>query len=652
MSQAALDMLDERSQGAKPRASASKTAIGMLDERASNRSAAFSDELPPVPGSQEEQDMIANSRPMEEAYDTFGNEAGRYFSRINKAAGEFNVAPDAGPLGMLDAAGTLLTGGIAAPVLGTAESMLLGTNPEEAFKRYTWQPRTASGKAQLGMLDALVSPLTESGADIALAPLAAEAQALTHGAPRAVGPSEVPGASIAPDVNSIPLGESGGAAAARVDLTQVSQPLKEKLLAEYHRGNLNAEVAKAHIEADSLPVPIKLTKGQATQDPVVLSEERNSRAKNPEFAHLYNEQNRQLIDNLDEIRMNVAQGSMGMDHVQNGQALIDAYKTMDERVRADIDTKYQALRDASGGEFPIGGKTLMENVEAALHKKLLFEHAPTQIMSQLERFTKEQMNFEQFEALRTNLSRIQRSPSVDGNTRAAAGIIRSEMEALPLVPRAAKLKPIADEARAAARQRFERMESDPAYRAAADDSVGAGEASPLADSFVDKYVVKGKKAHLRTMRENLAGDDAAQQTISAGALNYLKSKSGVDVYTNEGNFSQAGYNKALADITPKFDELFDADTADTLQVLGGVARKIQARPSGSFVNESNTFTAAMGSHVANVLEGAANVKAGGLPIGTYARKGLERRAEKKFVQKSLEPGAGVALKDVLKGKKK
>lgn len=81
-------------------------------------------------------------------------------------------------LGSLETAGTMLTGGVVAPVLGTAESMAMGTPPEESFNRYTYQPRTESGQAQLKLLGSLTSPLTESGADIALFPLANEMSSL------------------------------------------------------------------------------------------------------------------------------------------------------------------------------------------------------------------------------------------------------------------------------------------------------------------------------------------------------------------------------------------------------------------------------------------------------------------------------------------
>jgi hypothetical protein len=114
-----------------------------------------------------------------------------YGSGINDAAGEFNRAKPAGLAGQLDALTTMATGGIAAPVLGTIESAVVGTDPAKAHERYTWQPRTESGKALLKLLGAGMAPITESGADIALGPIAAADSQVMRAAGR-TAPKEVP----------------------------------------------------------------------------------------------------------------------------------------------------------------------------------------------------------------------------------------------------------------------------------------------------------------------------------------------------------------------------------------------------------------------------------------------------------------------------
>jgi hypothetical protein len=461
----------------------------------------------------------------------------------------------------------------------------------------------------------------------------------------------------APEADRVQVGKSAGASAADVNVRQLSPELREVVTQAAKQGELNPESFQRHVEADQLPIPIRLSRGQATQDVRLLSEEQNARAKNPEFAARFQQQNKQLIENLDEVRRETAPTVVGNDHIQNGQTLVDAYKSMDETARADISAKYKALEEANGGEFPVNGQAFVKAADAALSKKMKGRYVPPEVSGDLAELRDGgAMTFETFENLRTNLAAAARKAerSGDGNAASAINIVREHLENLPIEGEAANIKPLADAARSAAKARFDRIKSDPAYKAATEDAVGAGESSPLADNFVERYVVKGKGAHIKKMREHLAGDDVAQETIAAGALNYLKNKAGVDAYTNEGNFSQAGYNKALNELLPKMNDLVPGETAETLQRIGATARATQAQPRGSYVNNSNTFVSQLGNHAANVLEGMANVKAGGIPVGTFVRKKLGGRSEKKFVEESLKPGAGLALKEVLdpKAKKK
>jgi hypothetical protein len=50
-----------------------------------------------------------------------------------------------------------------------------------------------------------------------------------------------------------------------------------------------------------------------------------------------------------------------------------------------------------------------------------------------------------------------------------------------------------------------------------------------------------------------------------------------------------------------------------------------------------------------VLEGAANVKAGGVPVGTWIRQNVTDRAGRKAAAKTFAPGAGLThLSDLTK----
>jgi hypothetical protein len=384
-----------------------------------------------------------------------------------------------------------------------------------------------------------------------------------------------------------------------------------------------------------------LTEGQATGDVIKLSNEQNRRGKDPMLAQRFNEQNGQLIENLGLIRDKAAPDVYGTKKIENSQGIIDAYKSMDLDRTANITKAYKALEDANGGQFPVDGIKLATNAETMLGKKLKTEFLPSSIKSQLERFKSgEPMTFEQFEAMRTNLAAEIRKAerSGDGNAAQASSIVRQALEDLPMQgSAAASLKPLADSARSLAKQRFDMLKKDPAYKAAVDDSVPA-------DKYIDKFVVNGVNKNINTMVENLGRDSPAHQHMAAGTVNWLKDKAGIVDET--GNFSQAGYNKALKqlDDVQNLNMIFNQEAASQLKTLGNVARYTQAQPRGAFVNNSNTLVGSLAEKASNLaksgVEGGLNLAVPGLQLGTSVMEMRARRASEAETKKALETGAG------------
>lgn len=429
--------------------------------------------------------------------------------------------------------------------------------------------------------------------------------------------------------------QSMGAASAAPRMTAVSPELQQAVVdaARQTGGAVNPEVLSRHIEADSLPVKVQLTPGQASQNPGTISAEMNNRGRISGLPEMLNDQNRRLTQNVQAIRDRVGPDVFSANPVEHGDTLIQAYKDKAAVADADIHQKYQALRDASGGGFPVSAPTLLKNATSALNQELLLDHAPKSIMSTLGRLADDDnMTYQNFESLRTNLARIARS-STDGNERAAAGVIRNAMEDLPLKPGAAELKPLADAARSAARAQFQALDADPAYKAAVNDAVPP-------DRFVQRYVIGAPRDQVALMRENFGDNPTATQTMGVAALDHLRQSAGIDSMGN-GTFSQAGFNKHLQALSPKLGSLVDPKTVEELETLGNVARYTQAQPKGSFVNNSNTLVGALAGHAANVAESGANVAAKGFPLGTITRKVIQNRADAKTAKQILKPYGGL-----------
>lgn len=443
-----------------------------------------------------------------------------------------------------------------------------------------------------------------------------------------------------------PDSASAAAASSVSAAKNISPELLTDLRQQVTKGPLAPEAVDRQIDADALPIRMRLMEGQASQDPEVWSHEFNAKGKDPAVAARFNEQNQQLIDNLDEFRQQVAPQAVAHDPVQSGQNIVDAYKRYDEAATADIQSKYKALNDANGGEFPVDGPSFVAQADQALKKKFKGRYVPPQIAADMEaiRSGEVAMNFEQFENLRTNLAAEARKAerSGDGNAAGAVNIVREALESLPMTGEAANLKPLADAARQAAKARFDRLRADPAYRASVDDDAGIGEASPLADQFVQKYIVGGSRAHIGRMMESLGQDELAMETIRAAPFNYMKKRAGIDPYRNQGDFSQAGYNKALAELTPKLDLIVGQDMAEQAQRLGRVAYNVKAAPAGSFPNRSNTFIAATAEAAKGLAERSANTFIGGnvVPVGSWAREKLDARVAARESRERMRPAAG------------
>jgi hypothetical protein len=408
---------------------------------------------------------------------------------------------------------------------------------------------------------------------------------------------------------------------------------------------VNLQALESHAQALNLPVPINLTRGQATGDLVALSNELNLRGELQNIAYRMGETNKALIENLSAIRDRAAPDLPGSKSSDFGQIVIDTYKGIDSNRLTNIGNLYKNLETAAGGDFPIDSRAFVNNADIQLSKKLKSEFVPATIQRQLQAYRDGgKMDFEQFEALRSNLYKETTKAQVanSGNEVAALSIIRDSLEELPLTGGAAALKPLADAARAAARERFQALDRDPAYKAAVNDKVAA-------ENFVNTFVLskgKGTEKNVQTMMDALGKGTDGQYAVAANIIEYLRGKS-VD---QQGNFSQAAYNKALKELDPKMQNIFDGATAQTLRDLGEVSRKVMAQPKGSFANNSNTFVAALSGLTEKLGKGAEqalNLAIPGASIGTAAAQVRARRAGRQFEEQSLEPLAGVKGKSNL-----
>jgi len=465
-----------------------------------------------------------------------------------------------------------------------------------------------------------------------------------------ITPSEQPGATLAP-INGIPRVEVRGtsADAAPPSIADATPAFQQAVADLEKKGTpLPAAVQAKYLEGDTLDVPVKQTQGEVTGDPVLLSNEKNGRggAKPLVDPSFYNERGKAMGANLDVQRQAVAPDIPGDLHpAEAGQTLVDAYKNMDAPVKADISAKYKALSNANGGQLPLSGKDFMAAANQALEANNKGAFLPPEIQRTLAPYQDGgPMTYNNFENLRTILASAARKASAasDGNAAQAISTVRDSLESLPMTAETSAIKPLADAARNAARQRFQNIESDPAYKAAVNDAVPSGTPSPLADDFVRKFIINGKGSNVSNMAQNLAADSLAKQTMGAAGIDYLKKQAGWN--PESGTFAAKSFSNGMGQLGPKMDSLFPARTSQQLGQLNKVATRAAMQPAGSFVNNSNTLTAAGLGAVKTGLEGLANIKT----LGAYgaAKAGVGILRSNKAAKASVDPAAWGKLSDI------
>ena len=453
-------------------------------------------------------------------------------------------------------------------------------------------------------------------------------------------------ASVAPLAGTIAPPGSVGAAAVN-DVSAVNAAVAQ-LSPQYQaqfRGvdprQIDLRALESHLQAERLGLgPDFFTEGQATQNPGALSFEMNERGKYPALSERFNQQDAKLKAAVDRLHDRATQNEVGGSTYAHGVEQIKQYKEIDDVRNADIKQKYKALKDAAGGNFPIDAPQFVRNAKDLLNENLKAEFLPATIEKQINAFEDGKiMSFQNFESLRTNLADEMRKAerSGDGNAKFALSLVRQALEDLPLVQEAQGLKSIADQARNAARQRFDALKADSAYAAAVDD------AHP--DTFIKKYVIDAPAANVRLMRDTFGNGSIGALNIESALINHLREKGGL---VEKSNVNQATYNKTFKALEEKLNVGAKPETVEDLRVLGDVLYKTKAQPTGSFVNNSNTFVANLANESANKVAQGADVMlaAKGLPpLASKAVGWVGKRREEHKMKRRLEPLAGVRKRD-------
>jgi len=440
-----------------------------------------------------------------------------------------------------------------------------------------------------------------------------------------------------------PSMQSGGAAAttnkAMLDtaIAEIQNPELKAQLAKEDPRNIDPKVLERYVDADS--VGVQLLKGQATQDPNLISFERNTRSQDPRFAEALNRQNTALQEKLTEVKEKSAPDVFSPNYVGNAEGAMEFIGNKIKQNESATAEAYKALDEFGAGKIQVDSKTFGENALKALSEKEDIDFLPSIIKNKIDTYAEgKPMNFAQYENLRTQIARETRKAQKadDGNAVHALTLVRGELEKLPLIGETVEAKALADKARATAKSEFDLLNRDnPAYNKVYADLVNG---KIDTKDFIQSAVLRSKnKDFAKTME--LFDDPTAIQNLRAGALDIIMR----DATDASGKFKPATFAKAIEnlDVNKKLDVLF-GEEANTLRKIARTGQLIEARPAGAYVNESNTAVALAAQYGKKLAEQTPIVGRFVEP----ARQVLAERAAKKAVEESLRPGSGVKIKDI------
>lgn len=395
---------------------------------------------------------------------------------------------------------------------------------------------------------------------------------------------------------------------------------------------MNTKAIAKRIDADELG--ISLSEGQATGDVVKISREQND----PKNAHFFNQQNTALAQRLEDVKKEASPNIPStIKKIELGENVKNAYKEKYNILNEPVKEAYKKLEDASGFQLKVDATEMVNNIDKELNRKGQSTYLNKDVAKAFKNIKKSKsMTFEQLEALRTDLATEMRRAerAGDGNAAKAAFTARQAIEDTPFLDIPEKLKSLASEARRLNREKMQILKNDPAFEAAAYDSV-----SP--DKFLDKYVIKGDNKTINTMINNLGKDSFAHQNIKYYVTDHLAEKTGI---TNGTNFNQKSYNSALKNLSEfkKLDAIYDAGTKAKLERIGRVGFDVQHQPKGNFINNSKTFVASQAVKEAETLATKGPTKYGLSKVASF----LDDRAGGKSRKASFAPNAGSSLKDI------
>lgn len=526
-----------------------------------------------------------------------------------------------GALGALGGTIGGLAGAIASGDIGTQRGVeRVSEQAQAGMQALTYAPRTQAGQE-------LTQAVGEaSQALIPVVPLTAEISAIGQGARAAGAAAQAPAAAAAQTVAraATPAIDRIRSAAPAV-AERVQRTLNRNPDPRAARGSAGAAATPEELQrqatAEDLPVPIQLTRGQASREQPQLMFERET-AKQAEGARLrerYAEQNQQILQNFDAWVDQTGAEAPTLRSI--GTTVDKALAAKARRDKAEINTKYREAERAGELEEPAALPSLIDHLnesapdaatapilsvarQRAIQLGLATEGeggvllpAETSLKN-VERFRQAVGRATDYEATNVRQSAIIKG-LVDAETDGMGGNLYKQ-------------------ARRARENYAKQYEDRAVINKLMTNKRGSGDRQVAFEDVLDHSVIRGSLDDVRHVRRVLqtGGADGQQawKELQGGTLSWMRDQATKGVSTDQaGNpiVSAAGLNRAVRtlDADGKLDFIFGKRGAQQIRDLNEIAKLVQTVPPGA-INTSSTTA----SLLAALAEAGTTGALTGLPV--------------------------------------
>lgn len=384
----------------------------------------------------------------------------------------------------------------------------------------------------------------------------------------------------------------------------------------------------------------KGTQAQLSKRPEEWRAERELAKNNSDLNNTHIGNNEQLTSKWESLADET--GARPVDNNARMESTFDTLRQGDEARQADIGAKYNAAREMGGNDAQLNHMRFIDQTSRELEEQGLGSFLKGDIRGVFKGMF-ENPDFKLTHGKSEEIVKILNArlkTTTDGNERAALAIVRKNLDnevdrsidelggALPngdINGGLAGARGAWQEARGAARDRFQDLDSNPALKAATDDMAP--------DKAFDKLVLKANERDLVKLVDSLKNSPEGKQNLAdlqgATIEHFITKATGAD----NGAFNTAMLNKAINSFgNNRMRALFTPEQIARINDIQKVGDILMQRPQGAHINDSNTA-----STLINQLIGIANMT-GKIPVLGNVGIGLA-----KTVGDLAQSGAGAKM---------